>query len=107
MEGLTWSSSFNTSHESHDWVHVTVTWHEMWGLTVYINGEIVDVNNMPEQVPIQDLVSATHIEIGGLTSDMNNASSLGTNLQMSDLRIWERFVSQQEVLENYKASGWY
>ncbi|KAL9958730.1 hypothetical protein ACROYT_G035784 [Oculina patagonica] len=104
MEGLAWTLSFNTSHESHDWVHVTITRHEMWGLTVYINGEIVQANNLPEEVPIRDLVSATHIEIGGVTSDVKNASSLGTNLQMSDLRIWERFVSQQEVLANFKAS---
>lgn len=105
MEGLAWSLSFSTSDESHDWVHVTVTWHEMWGLTVYINGETAQANNMPEEISVQGLVSATHIEIGGVTSDMSNATLLGTNLQMSDLRIWERFVSKREVGTNYRTAG--
>ena len=105
MEGLVWSLSFTTSQELHDWTHVTISWHEMWGLKVYVNGELLQENNLPDEILSNELTSATHIEIGGVTSESYNATSLGTNFQMSDLRIWERLVSKQEIKENYKVSG--
>lgn len=105
MEGLVWSLSFDMSQESHDWTHLTISWHEMWGLKVFINGEVAKKNNMPEEILNDTLIVSTHIEIGGVTSEIYNASSLGTNLQMSDLRIWERLVSRKEARTNYEISS--
>ena len=105
MEGLVWSLSFGMSQESHDWTHLTISWHEMWGLKVFINGEVAKKNNMPEEILKDTLIVSTHIEIGGVTSEIYNASSLGTNLQMSDLRIWERLVSRKEARTNYEVSS--
>ena len=105
MEGLVWSLSFDMSQESHDWTHLTISWHEMWGLKVFINGEVAKKKNMPEEILNDTLIVSTHIEIGGVTSEIYNASSLGTNLQMSDLRIWERLVSRKEARTNYEVSS--
>lgn len=107
MECLEWNLIINGSHVPHDWVHVTVTWHEMWGLKVYINAELASETNQPQFISTEGFVSATHGRIGGVFTEDGNASSLGTILQMSDLRIWERFVSKQEILTNYITSRKY
>ena len=104
MEGLEWSLTTHSSSEPHEWEHVTVTWHDMWGLRVFINGEPSSYTNLPEFIATGDLVPATHVKIGGVLGENGSISSLGTNLQMSDLRIWERFVSEEEVMANYMTS---
>lgn len=48
MDELEWLLTINGSGASHGWEHMTVTWHEMWVLKVYINGENASVNNTPE-----------------------------------------------------------
>jgi len=104
MEGLEWSLTTYSSSELQEWEHVTVTWHGMWGLRVFINGEPSSYTNLPEFIATEDLVPATHVKIGGVLGENGSVSSLGTNLQMSDLRIWERFVSEEEVMANYMTS---
>lgn len=104
MEGLEWSLTTYISSEPHEWEHVRVTWHDMWGLRAFINGELSSYTNLPEFIATEDLVPATHVKIGGVLSENGSVSSLGTNLQMSDLRIWERFVSEEEVMANYMTS---
>lgn len=104
MEGLEWSLTTYSFSEPHEWEHVTVTWHDMWGLRVFINGEPSSYTNLPEFIATGDLVPATHVKIGGVLGENGSVSSLGTNLQMSDLRIWERFVSEEEVMANYMTS---
>ena len=101
MEGLAWSLAINRSGASHDWKHVTVTWHEMWGLKLYINGEMTSKTNEPEFISTVGLLKADHIRIGGALREDGNVSSLPTNLQMSDLRIWERFVYRSHIMTNY------
>ena len=104
MEGLEWSLTTYSFSEPHEWEHVTVTWHDMWGLRVFINGEASSHTNLPEFIATEDLVPATHIKIGGVLGGNGSVTPLGTNLQMSDLRIWERFVSEEEVMANYMTS---
>ena len=104
MEGLKWSLTTYSFSEPQEWEHVTVTWHDTWGLRVFINGEPSSYTNLPEFIATGDLVPATHVKIGGVLGENGSVSSLGTNLQMSDLRIWERFVSEEEVMANYMTS---
>ena len=89
-----------------DWTHVTVTWHEAWGLKYYQNGNLhSETNKWTKWFGNETLAVASRIVIGGGESVTDAVASLGGNLQMSDLRIWERYISPSDVLVKYENTG--
>ena len=103
-DNRTWSITPNDL-PGNRWSHVTITWHESWGLKYYVNGNYLHGTNKWTRKLPANVTVANRIVIGGGESTMDGVSSLGANLQMSDLRVWERYLSPAHVKEKYEKSG--
>jgi len=83
------------------WIHVCITWSEIWGLKYYENGRLIkeQVNfNWIESVHQYDSV------LIGKAAAHNMHHKLFA-LQMSELLFWYDFLSASEVKETLILSG--
>ena len=87
------------------WYHVTVTWHEAWGLQYYLDGKCVQQAAKWARQASQNFSVATGIVVGGAESQSDEIASLGANLLLSDLRVWEKYTHKAALLDNFRATG--
>lgn len=88
---------------SQEWFYFTFTWGVEAGLRYFQNGQLIASSQAPE-----DITRANDI-FTQLTIGKYNAESLDHygNLSVSDLLIWRKRLSDDEVLHSYKISREY
>ena len=85
------------------WGHVGITWSKQWGLRCYHNGVLVAQATNPVRLPYTYHDRMTKFWMGRDTSPPY--MMWGNHFQMSDLRIWETVIAQQEMKEIYTNAG--
>lgn len=88
---------------SQEWFYFTFTWGVEDGLRYFQNGQLIASAQAPE-----DITRASDI-FTQLTIGKYNAESLDHygNLSVSDVLIWRKRLSDDEVLHSYKISREY
>ena len=88
---------------SQEWFYFTFTWSVEAGLSYFENGQLIASTQVPE-----DITRASDI-FTQLTIGKFNAESLDhyCNLSVSDLLIWRKRLTDDEVLHSYEISREY
>ena len=89
----------------HKWNHVTISWHEAWGLKYYLNGVYKNGTNKWIRDLESNFAVADRIIVGGGESELDGTSFVGENVQISDLRLWQNYLHSSDIKDKFNQPG--
>lgn len=92
-----WSTT-STRLRPDEWQRLTLSWHPKKGLSMYINDETVDTDQIGADAPQRDEPASEHVYVGrDIYDDRNTANMLADELQ-----VWYDDLDQLRVTGQYR-----
>ena len=88
---------------SQEWFYFTFTWTVEAGLRYFQNGQLIASTQAPEEIT-RASDSLTQLTVGKFNAESLNHYG---NLSVSDLLIWRKRLTDDEVLHSYEISREY
>ena len=89
-----WEASIQLPSKQ-DWIHIVVAWQPCCGVKLYIDGELVAIDNLPSNPNIPPYDKPRFV-LGAL-----NTYAYIHKMALDELRVWDTVMSDEEVLALY------